>query len=72
MNYRTQDVIVWDGFPHPDPRSRHGEASVRIAPSFWSRLAQHVRDARPARLRAPCGKTGSPPKASLPSLPEPQ
>jgi hypothetical protein len=47
MNYRTQDVIVWDGFPHPDPRSRHGEASVRIAPSFWSRLAQHVRDARP-------------------------
>src|SRR3954452_11051364 len=48
MKYRTQDDIVWDGFPHPDPRSRHAgaEASIRIAPSFWSRLGQHVRDAR--------------------------
>ena len=52
MNYRTQDVIVWDGFPHPDPRSRHAEASVRIAPSFWSRLAQHVRDAPLRAARA--------------------
>src|SRR4051794_34579638 len=66
MKYRTQDDIVWDGFPHPDPRSRHAgaDASIRIAPSFWSRLGQHVRDARGCASARALWENWLPPEAA--------
>src|SRR3954465_9364254 len=45
MSYRTQDVIVWDDLPPPDPRARHPRITVRAAAPFWGRLRQHLRDA---------------------------
>ena len=49
MNYRTMEVIEWDNLPHPDPRSRQSRITVRVAPTFWSRLRQHLHDARGSR-----------------------
>ncbi|HSU66151.1 MAG TPA: hypothetical protein VLJ39_04750 [Tepidisphaeraceae bacterium] len=42
MNTRTQNVIVWDGFPHPDPVMPNASVCVEIAPPFWRRLSHHL------------------------------
>jgi hypothetical protein len=42
MNERTSDVIVWRGFPHPDPVMRHAPVCVQLAPPLWRRVLHHL------------------------------
>lgn len=42
MNERTSDIIVWGGFPHPDPVMRHAPVSVQLPPPLWRRVLHHL------------------------------
>lgn len=42
MNERPSDVIVWGGFPHPDPVMRHAPVSVHLPPPLWRRVLHHL------------------------------
>jgi hypothetical protein len=42
MIERMNDVIVWDGFPHPDPVMRHASVTVQLAPPLWRRVLHHL------------------------------
>lgn len=42
MIERMNDVIVWDGFPHPDPVIRHASVTVQLAPPLWRRVLHHL------------------------------
>lgn len=42
MNPQNPGVIVWDGFPHPDPLMRHVPVTVQLTSALLRRVLRHL------------------------------